>query len=71
MKRRARTHLTAICQWHIAKTSSKTGFLHTILPETTKLAIESRSLRDTDFWEGVVIIKTACLFADFDDRNDV
>ena len=62
MKRGARTHLTAICRWHIAKTSSKTGFLHTILPKAAKLAIESRSLWGADILQNTIILRPhACL----------
>ena len=38
---RTRTHLNAICLWHIAATSSKTGGIYTICPQRDKSAIES------------------------------
>ena len=42
-----RTHSNAICRWHIATASSKTGCHFMNLPPRAKSAIESRSLHET------------------------
>ena len=52
---RARTHLNAICRWHIAATSSKTGGIYTICPQRGKSAIEFCCLPQMQYYLAVVI----------------